>query len=354
MAVRRRWSGRRIVWVGLAVGLLTAVGIVIAGLLYEARMRQTIRDAGGTIGISAELPWWLQWTSRAEWLEPPELLLPVSLLNLRDVRIDHRVWQAALHVCGPELFAFSLSDQLSDEQLRQLTSRLPGLLSLEANGSHLTPSGLHSLLNCPNLEDLYLTGLQSNGNALDVLPELKQLQSLMLFNGEFQAADLRTISRCRRLSYLACGNIMPPATQFERPVDLLQLQSLYLDGSGVSDDFVSQFARSPKLQFIGLDDTPVTGACLKQLSTLPGLIWLDLDGTSLEEQYLRHLRAFPKVGSVNLSNTLISDAAVPLLLQCTTLRFLHLDGTRVSEEGLKQLQEQFPDCRITPEPAAVK
>lgn len=354
IAVRRRWSGRRIVWVWLAVGLLAGAGIVFVGLLYEARMRQTILDAGGRIDVSAELPGWLRWTERAEWLEPPELLLPVSELSLEGCQLDHRVWRAALHVCGPELLELSLHENPSDEQLRQLTTRAPALLFLEVDGTRLTPSGLHSLLNCPNLEILCLTGLQSKGNALDVLPVLKRLDMLMLFEGELHAADLRAISHCRQLTYLVCYNVLFPAAEPERPSGLTQLQHLELYDSRISDDFVCQFARSPKLQVIGLKNTPVTGACLKELSALPGLLWLDLDGTPLKEQYLRHLPNFPKVALINLSHTTVGDLAVPYLLQCTDLHSLHLDGTRVSEEGLKQLREKFPDCRITPKPAAVK
>ncbi len=190
----------------------------------------------------------------------------------------------------------ALSGEMNDEAMGQLPS-LPGLEWLEIAGGSVTSSGMANLKKCPTIRRLYIHDVNLNGDSLEWLASLKNLEALSLQRTKINGAFLK--------------NIKSPA-----------LAVLNLSGNKISNEDMAAIADLKTLEVLALSDTQVSG-----------------DG-------IEKLEGMPRLNELNLMNCNINDGDLGHFLTTPNLRIVYAAGCSVTDMGIQSIVSRFPMLAI--------
>ena len=131
------------------------------------------------------------------------------------------------------------------------------------------------------LQDLRLENGAVSSDALLVLEELPQLETLWLWRCRLDNEAIQRIAQNRQLKRLNLPHSTCDDDAFALLVDIPQLAQLRFSSREVTAQGLSQVSRAQTLRLLHLIDVPVTGVVLTEIAKLPELQSLYLDGVDV-------------------------------------------------------------------------
>lgn len=196
-------------------------------------------------------------------------------------------------------------------------------------------------LKCFHRLHLHIT-MDSPRGISAILPELKGLERLDSYQ-EATGADLRRISRCKKLTFLNLSNHSLSDQDLAVFPELADLQTLDLSGNPISSDGIEYIFKLTKLHSLSLHGS-FTANDLSRLSDLKRLTDLSLAYSKFEYNAIPKLANLENLESLDLRGANLDDEGLASLLNLKRLVVLNLYGTRISDEGLLKLA-QMPSLK---------
>ena len=218
--------------------------------------------------------------------------------------------------------------RITDERLRALVSRSPGLEGIYFDGSLLTDAGVSALGQCSHLGSVDFLGHPTDSPGLTdaslrTMGRLPWLTTLSLKSGRFTEAGLDALANLP-LQRLFLGSIESiSATGMKRLMGSRIFGRLGLAGPAITDDLL-----------------PLLVGHLN-----PGG-YLDLSGSAITDAGMYHLLAL-RVAELNLSDTALTDAGLATLATGTTVRMLMTWHTKITPAGAAAFRKARPGTRLT-------
>ncbi|XP_068160283.1 uncharacterized protein si:ch73-173p19.1 [Antennarius striatus] len=240
----------------------------------------------------------------------------LSQLSLNQTAVTEATL-VVLSTCVPQLRLLSIKHT----KVKDVTAlaELPGLQTLNLDGTGVTESSLERLATHPTLSSISLSGIPvADGNqALQIISGLKLTQLTLPGRHSVTDSGLLFLSRLSLLLEL----------------DLT-------DYNQVTDQGVSQLSTMTRLKKLSLSNTQVTDAGLPPLCGLQELQDLCLDRTAVTSRGVADLIiCLPHLQVLGLASTRVGDTVVRRgLIHCSQLVKLNLSRTRITDHGLKFLK----------------
>ena len=117
--------------------------------------------------------------------------------------------------------------------------------------------------------------------------------------------------------------------------------------SSIKDDDLRTLDQFSHLRWVRLDETPVTDAALIHLKDCRELKLLSLYGTRVSDAGMAHLAGMNNLEELWLGKTDVTDAGVLQLGSLAKLKTLALHRTNVTDAGAEELQNAWPNCKIS-------
>ncbi|KAM9775260.1 uncharacterized protein si:ch73-173p19.1 [Syngnathus typhle] len=239
----------------------------------------------------------------------------LSQLSLNQTAVGETTL-AVLPACVPQLRMLSIKQtKVSDVSA---LSELPGLQTLNLDGTGVTEASLAQLGTHPSLSSLSLGGVRvSNGDhALQIVSGLALTHLTLPGRHSVTDGGLAFLSRLQLLVEL----------------DLT-------DYTQVTDRGVQHLCTMTRLKKLSLSNTQVTDAGLSYLRPLLGLQELCLDRTAVSSRGVAALiTCLPHLQVLGLASTQVGDSVVRRgLIHCPQMLKLNLSRTRITDNGVKFL-----------------
>jgi internalin A len=186
--------------------------------------------------------------------------------------------------------------EINDEALRHLPA-LPGLEWLEIGGGSATPAGMANLKRCVLLRRLYIHDITLNGDSLEWLSNLKNLEALSLQRTGIEGTALKNL----------------------KAEDLAVLN---LSGDKITDDDMGLIAQNKGLEVLALADTKISGAGIAKLEGMP------------------------RLNELNIMNCNILDTDLESFLSMPNLRIVYASGCNLSDMAAQNVVARFPMLAI--------
>ncbi|XP_077410640.1 uncharacterized protein LOC144040368 isoform X2 [Vanacampus margaritifer] len=262
----------------------------------------------------------------------------LSQLSLNQTAVSEATL-AALPACAPQLRMLSIKQtKVSDVSA---LSELPGLQTLNLDGTAVTEASLAQLSTHPSLSSLSLAGVRvSDGDrALQIVSGLALTHLTLPGRHSVTDAGLAFLSRLRLLAELDLTDYTQVTDQgVQHLCAMTRLKKLSLSNTQVTDTGLPSLRPLLELQELCLDRTAVSSRGVAALITcLPHLQVLGLASTQVGDNVVRRgLIRCPQLLKLNLSRTRITDNGVKFLAHMR-LTQVNLDGTGVSLTGIAGL-----------------
>lgn len=223
-------------------------------------------------------------------------------------------------------------------ELCQQLAGLENLVALRLRGYNIDDRCLEAVAQFAHLSDFSLEESPATNAGLQALGKLP-LVSVTLFRCNAINDDgLRVVKSWPRLRALNLRDMPVRGTFFDLLPQLKELRTLVAVQCMVDDQSVKHLAACRQLEDLALGQTLLTDQGLASLAQLTSLRRLDLSQTQVTDQGLTSLVAMQQLQSLDLRGNLgITDAAVDWLLKLPQLEEVFLDGTSVSREALARL-----------------
>lgn len=225
-----------------------------------------------------------------------------------------------------------------DEDIAQLAS-FPKLEYLAVGSPNLTKTAYQSIANLPSVRMLILEKeCNVNDEILGEFEDMKELQELVVFRGDFKGSHGTHLSR------------------------LIHLKKLHLEYCRLDSDVVAALERLQKIESlslqgcIGVDDKAI--AVVGQLKQLK---MLKLNGTAITGEVFGSLPTDGAIESLLCADCDVDDADLDALAKIKSLRYLAVPFTNVTSERVLRFQRECPwvttvlsehvsDNAVAPEP----
>ncbi|MEN9361869.1 MAG: hypothetical protein RL095_3404 [Verrucomicrobiota bacterium] len=256
-----------------------------------------------------------------------------------DVRLAHLPALKDLHVEATRLHGEPLSPGLKTLNLRRSTvaecvfgRSLPHLTELEMHRQKLS-QGLQAALRSSPLQKLILN--QSSLSLSEL--SLADLRDLRLEKADVDVEALMAL-RCPQLTELWLSGlpVNNEVAAFLRASP--KLQKLDLSGSRLNSQF--RLPELPDLEFLDLAKTGVLSASLLT-AKLPKLTHLNLRACPVDNALAAWLESCPELRTLDLRQTLIKDDFGAVLPKLAQLEYVYLADTAVTDRALRGM---WGDC----------
>lgn len=223
-------------------------------------------------------------------------------------------------------------------ELCQQLAGLENLVALRLRGYNIDDRCLEAVAQFAHLSDFSLEESPATNAGLQALGKLP-LVSVTLFRCNAINDDgLRVVKSWPRLRALNLRDMPVQGTFFDLLPQLKELRTLVAVQCMVDDQSLKHLAACRQLEDLALGQTLLTDQGLASLAQLTSLRRLDLSQTQVTDQGLTSLVAMQQLQSLDLRGNLgVTDAAVDWLLKLPQLEEVFLDGTSVSREALARL-----------------
>lgn len=190
----------------------------------------------------------------------------------------------------------AISGEMTEEAMSYLPA-LSGLEWLEIGGGNVTSTGIAHLKDCPALRRLYVHDVNLNGDSLQWLANLKNLEALSLQRTRVDGKILKNLK--------SSGLVV-----------------LNLSGNGIKDADMEEIAQLRGLEVLALADTQVSG------------------------EGIAKLEGMPRLNELNVMNCNINDGDLGHFLTTPNLRIVYAAGCNVTPMGIQSIVSQFPMLAI--------
>ncbi len=265
---------------------------------------------------------------------------------------------------GREIPTLNLPFDLTDQQLKELTSFCPIVRAVFLKSKNITDQGIESLcLNCPLLKRLSLDGCPVSKNGLMPLQRLTHLEDLSLLSIKNVEDDgfsfLASLIYLQNLTLLGCKTTDTTLTYIQY---LYRLEKLFLVGGVLTH---SGFARLSLLSLTQLQIMKCPSLTDEHLAFFPrNLRTLSLrDCRSLTPAAISSLSVFSNLENLDIGRTNMLceyHASTRLFSRLTSLRQLDVTGCALAKEvrgfilPLAHLQSLIAtDCDLTDDDLAL-
>jgi Leucine-rich repeat (LRR) protein len=245
------------------------------------------------------------------------------------------------------------------------------LQRVDVTTGEISSAVTQALTLCPNLRNLTFRDSSIGRDAMLLLEEMKQLESLYIDSCEFDDWDLQRITKLANLNDLAIDRSEVTDHGFASLANCDALRSLSLTNEDVGAQFTSAISQLTKLQSLDLQFCAIDDEQFNEWSTLTNLNRLivgycQFGGTGLQaftDGVLTELRSFDTLfdatglralsklrtlEEVWLSGVNFTDADLTILNDCHQLKKLTVRGPAITETGLAGLRSQLPNTEISP------
>ena len=179
-------------------------------------------------------------------IEDRDLAVVAGLPKLNNFRIGSRgITEAGLAPLAESksLIFLSLTDT-SIAGLRPFSPRLPAILGLAMENSHLTDDGIEPLSRGIRLTELTIAGSRMTDAGLDHLASLTSLERLRLDRSAITDAGLARLKSLKSLEILSLTETELTDSSVETLAGFQSLKSLNLDRSGISPDGIERLQQA--------------------------------------------------------------------------------------------------------------
>jgi Leucine-rich repeat (LRR) protein len=167
------------------------------------------------------------------------------------------------------------------------------------------------------------TGGKVTDEVLKKIESLSEVKTLHLtMTPKITDAGIASVSRLKKLNYLAIGGTQVTNAGLANLKELPQLEHLFLGGNRISDSGLENLKGLSTLRELGLHEEAVTDEGLATVESLSSLEYLMLGGPRITDAGLEHLKGLKR------------------------LKKLSFNGTKVTNEGVAGLRRTLPNCTI--------
>ncbi|XP_062078218.1 uncharacterized protein LOC133782829 isoform X4 [Humulus lupulus] len=230
---------------------------------------------------------------------------------------------------------------VKDSWMDVVSSQGSSLLTLDLSGSNVTYTGLASLKQCTNLQELTLNcchnfseyGLKHIGGSLVNLTSLSFKRSTAV-----TAEGMRSFSSLVNLENLDLERCPDIHGGFIHLKGLMKLGSLNIRCCKcIVDSDLKALSGLCKLNMLNLEGCNVTAACLNSISALVALAYLNLNRCSLSDDGCDKFSGLKSLKVLSLGFNGITDACLDHFEGLTSLESLNLDSCAITDAGLANL-----------------
>ena len=218
-------------------------------------------------------------------------------------------------------------------------ARLPHLKTLNVDATNLVAADFASLSELKALEKLGVVNSKAfDDSAAAYLTNLSQLRELGIFDNNLTDAGLAhfaPLGSLRKLQFWK-GKFTDAGLAHLR--DLNDLRELSFESDiDVTDDGLTNLAGMTHLQVLKLPSKRITDDGLARLAKLTDLRTLGLSHAQIKGPSLQHLIGMKGLRVLDLGGTLVNDEGTVFLGKLSELQKLTLTSTKVSDAGLENL-----------------
>lgn len=297
-------------------GILLCARFVVPAIMHRAAIHRLQQD-GWDLTTHIAAPEWLP-RRAVEWSE---------------------IWWERAHALrGPPLDNNGAVSHLNDlDQLRWL----PEIRSVDLHGVPDLDHRIQVLRNCRELQELYMTTLDSDNKSLtdEGVEALRDLRELLVLRLSGTGVTDQGLAELRGLTLLIGLTLTATQVNGSGFADWSgrDIEWLHLADTRMSDENMIHLQRFSNLGRLELDRTPITDSGLEALLSLSELGDLSLSGTAVTSQGAGKLAALPALGIINLNWTAIDDQAVAAFADRLPITVLALAGTRITDESISHI-----------------
>ena len=234
--------------------------------------------------------------------------------------------------------------QIDPEALNKLPE-LTRLQSLLLNESNINDEGLKPVGQCTTLKNLDLRECSIGNKGMASITGLKNLKALRL-SGQSGATTVDdegmvSVGQLTGLKALLLDFLWVSGAGLAELKDLQGLEELYLASTLVGDEDLEQLVLFPQLKKLRVSKlSQVSRPGIEQIAQLSHLEDLDLsENSSLFDEDLAPISTMLPLRRLNLWRVAITDNGVSHLKDLTNLTWLNLDNTQLTDSGLAYLQK---------------
>jgi Leucine-rich repeat (LRR) protein len=185
------------------------------------------------------------------------------------------------------------------------------------DSSKVTDKGLQAILNCTNVESLYLERTAVTDETLKKLSGFKKLTSLSLGDTKVTAAGLEAVTG-------------------------LPIRRLSMESSELTEDAFKAFGKMTALEELGLNYTKMKCQWLKHIAKLPKLKELNVTRTDFDDTSVQYVTSLPSLTQLVLNETKLGDKGFKELVALPKLESLYVDGTGVTRDVYLKAKRDRP------------
>lgn len=244
------------------------------------------------------------------------LLAPHDLIHLRAVGKLERL----------ELSGHSITDEI----LSQLPE-LP-LHELALGEGPYTDAGIRHIAGCRELESISLDGDAVTDECLDALVDLPKLTSVSLSSAKFTRKAFSTLEQVRNLQTLSVRANQDLDFDVSR---FPNLRKIDFSGSTLDDDLARALAENcPLLEEVYFRSSSITNDGVLALAGLKHLRVLALDDSQIDDVIAVAILQMPNLEWLDLNGCPVGDATLAAAAECSRLKYLNLGRTNITDDGL--------------------
>jgi hypothetical protein len=192
---------------------------------------------------------------------------------------------------------------------------------IELTRSKVTDRGFQAVLNCTNVEALWLGHTAIGDGSLKKLTSFKKLEKLAVQKTKVSGVGLEALAGLP-LKYIATEECV------------------------LTEESFKAFGTMGSLEELQLVDAKMDADWLKHIAKLPRLRWLDLMGTTFDDSAARQIARIQTLEHVNAKHTKLSDRGLQTLLTLPKLKTLSLDWTQVTNEAYQKAKKAHPQVGL--------
>lgn len=176
----------------------------------------------------------------------------------------------------------------------------------------------------PDLQGLYIHGMQATDRMMPIVGRLSRLETLMMWDAKVTDEGVASLK------------------------NLNELKSIHISNAGLSDSALAILAKLPKLEHLSLQQNQFTDEGLKQLkdATQIKVLWVGLGGKGITDNGIESLLNLKNLEVLDLQRTDVTDDGIIRLKDLPNLKQLFLDESAVTQDGKKALEKEKPGLEI--------
>ncbi len=184
----------------------------------------------------------------------------------------------------------------------------------------------------------YPEGSQVKDTDLVHLRNLTGLRALEFWETSIDGSGLGTLRNLQQLEELDMGACEVTNGNLARMPNLRSLRWLSLHATDVSEEGVVRLARLPSLKHLLLSGSRITNEGLDIFDRFDALEELQIASTKVTDEGMARLAASPTIRSLRIGGDGITSLALEHLAGMDTLRELRVDGVPIDAQGFMALQ----------------